>query len=38
MATLEREPAFSVGHFRKLHVNQLMFGKYWRGVTACMYF
>jgi hypothetical protein len=32
MATLEREPAFSVGH-----VN-LMFGKYWQGVTACMYF
>jgi hypothetical protein len=37
MATLEREPAFSVGHFWILHVN-LMFGKYWRGVTACMYF
>ena len=32
MATLEREPAFRI-----LHVN-LMFGKYWRGVTACMYF
>jgi hypothetical protein len=38
MATLEREPAFSVGHLCFiLHVN-LMFGKYWRGVTACMYF
>jgi hypothetical protein len=34
MATLEREPAFSVGHFWILHVN-LMLGKYWRGVTAC---
>jgi hypothetical protein len=37
MATLEREPAFSVGHSRILHAN-LMFGKYRLGVAACMYF
>ena len=37
MATLERDPAFSVGHFGILHVNS-MFGKYGRGVAACMYF
>ena len=33
----ENEPAFSVGHFGILHVN-LMFGKYWRGVNARMFF
>ena len=36
MATFEREPAFSIGHFGILHS---MFVKYRReGVTACMYF
>ena len=36
MATLEREPAFSNGHFGILHVNS-MIGKYKRGVAACMH-
>ena len=37
MATLEREHAFSNGHFGILHVNSMM-GKYRRVVAACMYF
>jgi phosphate starvation-inducible membrane PsiE len=37
MATLERKPVFSVGHFQTLHVNS-MYGKYRRGVAAFMYF
>ena len=36
MTTLEREPAFSNGHFGILHVNS-MIGKYRRGVAACMH-
>ena len=35
--TPQREPAFSVGQLRILHV-KAMFGRYRRGVAACMYF
>jgi hypothetical protein len=34
-ATLEREPAFSVGHFRILYVHS-MFEKYRRGVATIL--
>ena len=33
----KREPAFSVDQLLILHVKS-MFGKYMRGVAACMYF
>jgi hypothetical protein len=36
MATFQREPAFSIA-ISEYFVNS-MFGKYRRGVAACMYF